>query len=72
MAVIVICLILTVPWVDLQYVIVAFPGHTHLPPDSGVIKHFSYLTQLSMEFQLLLKAKIPTYKDVSCFKSLIC
>ena len=43
MTVLVLCLILTVPWVDLQYVIVAFPGHTHLPPDSGVIKHFFML-----------------------------
>ena len=24
------CLFLTVPWVFLQYVIVVFPGHTHL------------------------------------------
>ena len=30
MAVIVLCLFLTVPWVGLQFVIVAFPGHTHL------------------------------------------
>ena len=26
----VLCLFLTVPWVGLQCVIVAFPGHTHL------------------------------------------
>ena len=25
----VLCLFLTVPWVGLQYVIVAFPGHTY-------------------------------------------
>ena len=28
--VIVLCLFLTVPWVGLKYVFVAFPGHTHL------------------------------------------
>ena len=30
MTVSVLCLFLTVPWVGLQCVIVAFPGHTHL------------------------------------------
>ena len=29
-AVIVICLLLTVPWVGLKCLIEAFPGHTHL------------------------------------------
>ena len=29
-AVCIMCLFLTVPWVGLQSVIVAFPGHTHL------------------------------------------
>ena len=31
MAVSDLCLFITVPWVGLQYVIVVFPGHTHLP-----------------------------------------
>ena len=37
-----------------------------------VIKLFSCSTQLSREFQLLIKTKIPTNKEVSCFKSLRC
>ena len=41
-------------------------------PGSEVIKLFSYSTQLSMKFQLLIKTKIPTKKEVSCFKSLRC
>ena len=28
--------------------------------------------QLSSKFQLLIKTKIPTNKDISCFKSLRC
>ena len=39
---------------------------------SEVIKLFSFSTQLSTKFQLLIKAKIPTNEDVYCFKSLIC
>ena len=42
-AVIVLCLILSVPWVDLQYMIVAFPGHTHLLSRSEIMKHFFML-----------------------------
>ena len=34
-----------------------------------VIKLFSCSTQLSMKFQLLIKTKIPTNKEVSSFKS---
>ena len=37
-----------------------------------VIKLFSYSTQLSTKFQLLIKTKIPTNEAVSCFKSLRC
>ena len=42
-------------------------------PKSGpeVIKHFSCSTQLSMEFQLLIKTEIPTNKEVSCFQFLM-
>ena len=29
-------LLLTVPWVGLQYLIVVFPGHTHLPFDVNI------------------------------------
>ena len=36
------------------------------------IKLFSYSTHLSRKFQLLIKTKIPTNKEVSCFKSLRC
>ena len=35
-----------------------------------VIKHFSCSTQLSMEFQLLIKTKISTNEEVSCLTSL--
>ena len=37
-----------------------------------VIKLFSWSTQLSMNFQLLLKTKILPNKEDSCFKSLRC
>ena len=37
-----------------------------------VINLFSCSTQLSTKFQLLTKTKIPTNKEVSCFKSLRC
>ena len=37
-----------------------------------VIKLFSCSTQLSMKFQLLIKTKISTNEEVSCFKSLRC
>ena len=38
----------------------------------GGYKTFSCSTQLSTKFQLLIKAKIPTNEEVSCFKSLRC
>ena len=41
-------------------------------PGSEVIKLFSCSTQLSTKFQLLIQAKIPTNKEVYCFKSLRC
>ena len=41
-----------------------------LRPDPVVIKHISRSTQLSTKFQLLIKIKIPTNKEASCFKSL--
>ena len=41
-------------------------------PGSVVIKLFSCSTQLRTKFQLLIKAKIPTNEEVSCFKSLRC
>ena len=37
-----------------------------------VIKLFSCSTQLITNFQLLKNTKIPTNKEVSCFKSLNC
>ena len=39
-------------------------------PGPEVIKLFSCSTQLSTKFQLLIKTKILTGKEVSCFKSL--
>ena len=37
-----------------------------------VIKLLSGSSQLGTKFQLLIKAKIPTNEEVSCFKSLRC
>ena len=37
-------------------------------PGPEVIKLFSCSTQLSKKFQLLVKTKIPTNEEVSCFK----
>ena len=37
-----------------------------------VIKLFSFSTQMSTKFQLLIKIKILTNEEVSCFKSLRC
>ena len=47
-AVSVLCLFLMMPWVSLQYVIVAFPGHTNLPFDLGC----AMLTSWEMLFGL--------------------
>ena len=41
-------------------------------PDPEVIKLFSRSTQMSTKFQLLIKTKIPTNKEVTSFKSLRC
>ena len=38
--------------------------------DEEAIKYFSCSTQLSSKFQLPIKTKILTNKEVSCFKSL--
>ena len=42
----------------------------HSPGPEVFIKLFSCSTQLSTKLQLLIKTKIPTNKDASCFKSL--
>ena len=41
-------------------------------PGQEVIKLFSCSIQLSTKFQLLIKTKILTNQEVSCFKSLRC
>ena len=43
-----------------------------LKPGTLVIKLFSCSTQLSTKFQLLIKTKILTNTEVSCFKTLRC
>ena len=43
-----------------------------LSPGPEVTKLFSCSTQLSTKFQLLIKTKTLTHKEVSCFKSLRC
>ena len=45
---------------------------TYLRSGPEVIKLFSCSAQLSTKFQLLIKTKILTNKEVSCFKSLKC
>ena len=51
----------------------AYPDQTSSKePGTEVIKLFSCSTQLSTKFQLLIKAKIPTNEEVSCFISLRC
>ena len=47
-------------------------GPAYVWPGTGVIKLFSCSTKLSTKFQLLIKTKIPTNEEVSCFKSLRC
>ena len=42
----------------------------YCPTGPAVIKLFSCSTQLSTKFQLLMKIKLPTNKEVSFFKSL--
>ena len=56
---------------------VVFPGHTHFlqlitRAGTEIIKLFPGSTQLSTKFQLLINSKIPTNKEVCCFKSLRC
>ena len=41
---------LVVPWVDLSYVVVAFPGHTHLPVGFPVESQAKYFCQLAIRF----------------------
>ena len=48
------------------------PSVIEICPGPEVIKLFSCSTQLSTKFQLLIKTKISTNKEVSCFKSLRC
>ena len=52
---------------DKSWYFITSPENT----DPEVIKLFFY-TELSMKFQLLIKTKIPTNKEVSSFKSLRC
>ena len=55
------------------------PGHNsytkyEVNEGSGpeVIKLFSYSTQLSTKFNLLIKTRLPTNEEVFCFKTLRC
>ena len=52
----VLCLFLTVPWVGMQYVIVAFSGHTHLfltPFDLSAAQNSNF--SLSLIANLIIK-----------------
>ena len=42
-----------------------------IPPGPEVVKLFSCSTQLSTKFQLLIKTKIPTDDEVSCFSQIL-
>ena len=44
-----------------------YEKYSEINPGPGVIKLFLYSTQLNMKFQLLIKTKIPTNEEVSCF-----
>ena len=68
-------------WAGLCSKIVAFAGCSHLffvfffgffITGPEVITLFSCSIQLSKKFQLLIKTKIRTNEEVSCFKSLRC
>ena len=41
---------LVVPWVGLSYVVIAFPGHTHLPFDFAVASQANYFCELDIRF----------------------
>ena len=38
------------PWVGLSYVVVAFPGHTHLPFGFPVASQANYFCELDIRF----------------------
>ena len=38
------------PWVGLSYVVVAFPGHTHLPDGFPVASQAKYVCELDICF----------------------
>ena len=44
------CIFLVVPWVGLSYVVVAFPGHTHLPVGFPVASQAKYFCELDIRF----------------------
>ena len=52
MAVILLCLFFAVPWVGLQVLIVAFPGHIHLLRCSHLTKLSFLATRLVVLFKL--------------------
>ena len=41
---------LVIPWVDLSYVVVAFPGHTHLPFGFPLASQAKYFCELDFRF----------------------
>ena len=69
-------MLLTPKFYELAHIFNSLPASGNfcrlLIPGPEVIKLFSCSTQLSMKFQLLIKTKIPTNKEVSCTKSLRC
>ena len=46
----VVWIFLVVPWVGLSYVVVAFPGHTHLPVGFPVASQAKYFCELAIRF----------------------
>ena len=81
---IVVWLFLAVPWGCLQFVIVVFPDHAHFlflsqvmvlvaqeTWDQGYKTFFSYSTQLSTKFILLINVKMPTIVGILTFISMI-
>ena len=57
---------------DLNFQVMHIHTDGFLMSGSKVIKLFSCSTQLNTKFQLLIKIKIMTNKEVSCFKPLRC
>ena len=62
----------SVQWIYAAKAVHFHVSHNTLRPGPEVIKLFSCLAQLKKKFQLLIKTKIETNEELSCFKSVRC